>query len=71
MHMLTDYAQSLVSLISSIEAYFGLPPGHGTLGALDELLDRKYKNIVLLLFDGMGISVLEKHLAPDSFLRKR
>ena len=28
------------------------------------------KNIVLLLFDGMGISVLEKHLAPDSFLRK-
>lgn len=68
--MLTDYTQSLVSLISSIEAYFGLPPEHRTLGALDELLDRKYKNIVLLLFDGMGISVLEKHLAPDSFLRK-
>lgn len=42
MHMLTDYTQSLVSLISSIEAYFGLPPEHRTLGALDELLDRKY-----------------------------
>ena len=42
--MLTDYAHSLVSLISSIETYFGLSPRHATLGALDELLDRKYTN---------------------------
>lgn len=64
-----DYGHSLVSLISSVMKHFGLDPAHETLPEADALLGRSYKNIVLLLFDGMGMSVLET-LPPDSFLRK-
>lgn len=68
--MFTDYSRSLVSLISSVQKHFGLTVSHPTLPELDRLLGRKYRNIVLLLFDGMGTAVLEKHLPPDAFLRK-
>ena len=64
-----DYRHSLVSLISSVMKHFGLAPAHETLPEADALLGRKYRNVVLLLFDGMGMSVLET-LPPDSFLRK-
>ncbi len=69
-HICIDYKNSLVSLIASIEARFGLCPAHKTLPVLDGYLARKYRNVVLLLFDGMGTNILEKHLPPGSFLRK-
>lgn len=69
--MYTDYDRSLVSLISSVMRHFGLTASHKTLPELDRLLGRDYSNIVLLLFDGMGTALLEKHLPPDAFLRRK
>ena len=35
----------------------------------DRYLERGYKNVVLLLLDAMGVSILERHLEKDGFFR--
>ena len=65
-----DYDRSLLSLISSILTHYGVETPHKTLPELDVLLKNNYKNVVVMLFDGMGTAILEKHLPPDTFLRR-
>lgn len=65
-----DYDRSLLSLAASVLKHFDRPTEHATLPELDEMLEKNYKNVVLMLFDGMGVSTLEKHLPEDSFLRR-
>lgn len=66
-----DYENCGVNLISSIAACCGLAPRHTPLPFADQLLKKKpWKNIILMLFDGMGIDMLEKTLPKDAFLRK-
>lgn len=65
-----DYTNSLVNLASSILKNFGAVYRHPTLPAFDRLLSDNYKNVVVLLFDGMGVDALSYHLTADSFLRK-
>jgi len=65
-----EYDNSLVSLISSITSHFGAGAFHATLPAADALLARSPKNVVLMLFDGMGDEALARCLPPDSFLRR-
>ena len=36
----------------------------------DELFKKQYKNIVVLLLDGMGVSIMEKNLKKTGFFRK-
>lgn len=57
-----DYNNSLVNLSSSILKAFGVEPDEPTLRSVDDILARDYKNVVLLLLDGMGVSIMEKHL---------
>ena len=38
------------------------------LPELDKLLRKNYKNVVVMLSDGMGTSILKKHLPADAFL---
>lgn len=66
-----DYQNSQVNVIHSIAAHCGMPPLHPTHPVLDALLSaKKYKNIILMLFDGMGVDMLEKNLPVDAFLRR-
>jgi len=65
-----DYEDCLVNLSSSILKEFGVQPKHSTLKDVDEILAKKdWKKIVVMLYDGLGSSILEKHLSEDSFLR--
>lgn len=59
----------LVNLSNSILATFGLPTFHSTLLELDTVLQDKPQNVVLLVLDGCGRNILERHLQPNSFLR--
>lgn len=68
--MLIDYNNSLVNLISSILKYFDAEYNHNTLKDVDELLKEKYKNVVVLLLDGLGVDALRHHLPEDSFFRR-
>ncbi len=66
-----DYDRSILSVASSVLKYFGVTDcEHKTLPELDELLDKNYKNVIVMLFDGMGASVLKEHLNEDDFLKK-
>ena len=64
-----DYNRCLVNLANSILKGFGAETTADTLPAADEYLVKDYKNVVLLLLDAMGVSVIEKHLAEDGFFR--
>ena len=64
-----DYDNCIVNLSNSILKAFGAETSAPTLKMADKLLEKEYKNVVVLLMDAMGISILEKHLEPDGFLR--
>lgn len=63
-----DYDNSILSVISSILKYYGYDNGQKGIEYLDKKLERKYNNIVLMLFDGMGDSILKKYLKDTDFL---
>ncbi len=63
-----DYDNSILSVITSILKYYGYDNGHKGNKYLDEKLKNKYENIVLMLFDGMGVTTLNKYLKDDDFL---
>ena len=67
-----DYNNSIVNLSCSVLKYFNTPCiKHNSLPYVDRLLTNKHpRNIILLLFDAMGISILDKHLPIDSFTRQ-
>jgi hypothetical protein len=64
-----DYGNSILSLISSVLAHFGVPGRHGGLPLLDQLLAKPVKNTVIILFDGMGSDFVDCVLPDDGFLR--
>lgn len=63
-----NYDESLVSLACSVLKHFGAPYTHCTLEEFDKLLAKGYKNVVVMLFDGMGTAILEKHKRVAPFL---
>ncbi|MDD4680785.1 MAG: alkaline phosphatase family protein [Clostridia bacterium] len=65
-----DYQKNcILGIPNSILKHYGAVAHHNTLPVLDERLKKEYKNVVLLVLDGMGISALNAH-SPDGFLMK-
>ena len=67
--VLPDYENCVSGLPNSIMKYFGAEPAGPTLPLLDEILTKEYKNVVLILLDGMGVGVTEDHLKENGFFR--
>ena len=65
-----NYKNSLVNLAASIEKDFMLNNRHSSLEQIDKILEHKYKNVILMLFDGMGEYNINLHLDKSSFLQK-
>ena len=65
-----DYNRGIVILACSVLNHYGADYRHNTLPMFDELLKKNYKNVVVMLFDGLGIDALEHHLKSESFLRR-
>lgn len=66
---LPNYDHCLVNLASSMLVHFGAKATAPTLPLADSYLAKGYKNVVVLLLDALGVSILEKHLSPDGFFR--
>ena len=66
---LPDYNNCIVNLANSVLKKFGASTTAGTLPLADKYLSGDYKNVVIILLDALGTSILEKHLEPDSFFR--
>lgn len=71
MEVKNNYKECLTNLACSIRKYFGLENKHNTLEYIDKILeDYNPKNVVVILFDGMGSRILDRTLDENSFFRK-
>jgi len=68
--MYADYENCLVNLACSVLKEFGTPYSHPTLPQMDRLLQGHYRNVVVLLLDGMGVDAINHHLEPDGFFSR-
>lgn len=66
--VLPNYDRCLVNISSSILRRFNIKDEHKTLKELDEILPN-YKKVILVLFDGLGSFIMDKHLDKNSFLQ--
>lgn len=65
-----NYSKCLLSLVTSVLAHYGVETKRESYALFDELLSKNPKNVVVMLFDGLGENILEKHLFADDFLLK-
>ena len=71
MQIKNNYNETLTNLACSIRKYFDLEYKHNTLDYIDKILEeRKPKNVVTILFDGMGSNIIDRILPKDSFFIK-
>ena len=61
--------KSIVHLASSICKNLGLPSLYPSIPEIDMLRLSAYKNVVLLVVDGMGTSILEENGTPHGFFQ--
>ena len=65
-----DYSNCNLGIFSSYLKHYGLSPVSPSLPIVDQILDQKHpRNIVFILMDALGSTILERHLPPQSFLR--
>jgi len=67
--VMPDYRNCIANLPNSILKKFGVETVGDTLPLLDPYLNKDYKNIVVILLDGMGKCILEKHLKESGPFR--
>ncbi len=65
-----DYKKCIANIPNSILKYFGAETVGDTLPELDAHLDRKYRNVVVMLLDGFGTSIMYKDLEWRSPFQK-
>lgn len=66
-----DYNNCLTNVTNSILKHYGIETYHNTIPKLDEILEsHDYKNIVYMLYDGMGANLLKRNLKETDFLNK-
>ena len=71
MYVKNNYNECITNLACSIRKYFELDYHHNTLSYVDELLEKKQpKNVVVILFDGMGSRILDRVLDKEDFFIK-
>lgn len=69
MNVKNNYNECLTNLACSIRKYFELDYKHNTLDYIDKILEeRKPKNVVTILCDGMGSNIMDRMLDKNSFL---
>lgn len=65
-----DYNDSIVNLANSILKYFDEKTFHNSISDVDEFLNKENpKNVIVILYDGMGYNLVNRILNEDSFIR--
>ncbi|MCM1534115.1 MAG: alkaline phosphatase family protein [Corallococcus sp.] len=68
--ILPDFKHCNLNISATLAEFLGAPNGNATLPILKTELDKNYKNVVFICFDGMGIYPLERNLPETDYLRK-
>lgn len=64
--ILPNYDHCILNTITSILKYYKVDTKHKSLEKLDKILEKKYRNIVFLVLDGMGEHIL-KNISPNGY----
>lgn len=64
-----DYKNCILNTITSILKYYNVETKHDSLPILDKMLNKNYKNVVLVILDGMGEHILN-NISPDGYFAK-
>lgn len=67
--LMPDYDNSILNLIISILRKYNVETNYNGLEKIDKLLTKQYKNIVLVILDGMGENIL-KNISPRGLFYK-
>ncbi len=67
--IMPNYSHCILNTITSILKYYNVETNHESLKNLDKILENKYKNVVFIILDGMGESVL-KNISSEGFFSK-
>lgn len=65
--MTPDYSDTILNVIAGIRENYGYSSKYKKNV---KIFDKKYKNCIIMLLDGMGMNILNNNLDKDSFLRK-
>lgn len=63
-----NYEHCILNTITSILKYYNVSTPFSSLEALDNKLNKKYKNVILLILDGMGSHILD-HLSINGYFK--
>lgn len=64
--ILPNYDHCILNTITSILKSYNVETKHKSLEKLDQILDKKYRNVVFLVLDGMGEHILG-NISPNGF----
>ncbi len=64
-----NYEHSILNLINTILKYYKVETKYKALPELEKKLEKNYKNVVLIILDGMGEHIL-KAISPNEFFMK-
>lgn len=71
MEVKNNYNECITNLACSVRKYFNLESKHNSLSYIDKILDeKKPRNVVVILFDGMGSNIIDRVLDKDDFFIK-
>lgn len=65
-----DFNNCNLNISATLAEFLGAPNNNSTIKELKEELNKYYKNIVFICFDGLGINPININLDKGSFLRK-
>lgn len=66
-----NYSECITNLANSIMKYFQLETYHNGIREVDKILNKKNpKNVIVILYDGMGKNILERCLTSGDFFIK-
>ena len=65
-----NWTKSNLNISATLAEFLGAPNSNHTLPLLKTELEKQYKNVVFICFDGLGIHPIKANLAKNSFLRK-
>lgn len=66
-----DFSNSNLNISATLAEFLGANNENATIPELKAELEKDYKNVIFICFDGMGMLPLELNLCPDSLLRKK
>ena len=68
--IMPNYEHSILNTITSILKYYKVETKHKSLDCLDKILEKRYKNIVFIVLDGLGEKILKNIRKNLDFSKK-